>query len=349
VANKHKNQVNVFVSVPFPEWAIQRMHEADPRARILYDADLMPKQRYTADRIGEPLEWTDDMERRWREYASVAEVVLGFDRRHLEQLVELAPNLDWIQGTSTGIGPVVNRLGWASKGITVTSARGVHSVPLAEFHLMAMLAFTKDMCHLQALKEQKVFERYNTRQLRGKTLGIIGLGSVGREVARLARAFGVRTLGIKRVYQGASPSTLGVDRLYPAEQLKELVAQCDFLSLTVPGTLETEGLIDYDVLNVMKPDGVLINTARGTVVIQDDLVRALRDGTLRGAALDVFEVEPLPEDSPLWELPNTLLSPHSASCAECEDQAMTDLFIDNLGRYLDGLPLRNVIDPNLEY
>jgi len=341
--------VTVFVVVPFPAGCIDRMSKADPRVELIYDRTLIPERRYRADRVGKPMDWTVDMERRWCEHAARAEVMLGFHKPHLDRLREVAPNLRWLQGTSTGIGPITHEMGWVDQGILVTSARGIHNIPIAEFHLMAMLAFTKDIFHMLDLQSEKRFERYNTGQLRSKTLGIIGLGANGTELARLARALGMRVLGTKRTVEGANAALLGVDRLYPRSQLGEMLAECDFLSITPPGTPETEGMLDYDMLRRLKEGAVLINTSRGTVVVEEDLIRVLEEGHLRGAALDVFRTEPLPQDNPLWDMDNVLVSPHSASCAEFEDQLMTDLFIENLRRYLDGLPLKNVIDPELQY
>jgi len=349
MAERKTGPVNVFVVALFPEDCIEKMKNADPRANIIYDSALMPEPRYKADRVGKPTEWTGEMEAKWCEYAAQADVILGFDRRHLDRYTELAPNLKWLQGTSTALGPVTRRMGWVDKGIVVTSASGIHSVPIAEYQLMAMLAFTKDIFHMFKLKGQRKYERYNTGQLRGKTVGIVGLGKNGQEVARLCRAHGMRVLGVKRVYEGANPATLGVDKLYPKEQIREMFAECDFVSLTVPTTDETYKFMDYEMFKAMKPGCVVINNSMGTTVVQDDLIRALQEGHLGGAAMDVFEVEPVPEDSPIWEMDNVLFSPHSASCAEFEDANMTDLFVDNLRRYLDGLPMRNVIDPELQY
>jgi phosphoglycerate dehydrogenase-like enzyme len=299
--------------------------------------------------MGKPMDWTQELEDLWRSYAAEAEVMLGFHQPHLAELRELAPGLRWLQGTSTGIGPITHQLGWADEGIVVTSARGIHNVPIAEFHLMAMLAFTKDIFHLFQLKAERRFERYNTGQLRTKTLGIIGLGTNGTEIARLGRALGMRVLGTKRTTEGANAGLLGVDHLYPLRELASMLGECDFLSVTPPGTPETEGMLDNAMLSQLKPGAMVINTSRGTVVDEGALLRLLREGQIGGAALDVFSVEPLPPGNPLWEMDNVIISPHSASCAEFEDLCMTELFIDNLRRYLEGLPLRNIIDPALQY
>lgn len=178
--------VNVFVAVPMPQDCLQLISKVDPRVNLIYDEALIPKQRYKADRKGEHLEFTSEMEERWLCYLRTAHVMFGFDPRHMKDLRQVAPLLKWVQGTSTGIGPVVAECGWAQHGIVTTSASGVHSVPLAEFVTLAMLYFTKDVPHLHSLKQQSRFERYCTAQLRGKTLGVVGVGSVGTEVARQA-------------------------------------------------------------------------------------------------------------------------------------------------------------------
>ena len=349
MGERKDRRVNVFIAVPLPEEYVDMIRKADPRINVLHDPDLQPELRYRADRVGKPMDWTDEMEEKWLGYLSQAEVILGFDRRHLDRIKECAPDLKLMQGTSTALGPVTKKMGWVEQGITVTSASGIHSVPIAEYQIMAMLAFTKDIFHMIDLMGQKRYERYCTGQLAGKTVGIVGLGKNGTAVARRARAMGMRVLGVKRVVEGANPGVYSVDEIFPMERIKEMLAQCDFVSLTVPTTSDTLKFMDYDMMKAMKPGSVLINNSMGTTIVQDDLVRVLQEGHLGGAAIDVYEVEPMPADHPLWDCPNVLLSPHSASCAEHEDINMTNLFIDNLLRYLDGMPLRNVIDPELQY
>ena len=342
-------KVVVFIVAPFPPEFVEKMQRADPRAEIIYDRTLMPDIRYRADRVGYPLTFPPEMEERWRRYLAQAEVILGFDRPRLAQLRELAPRLRWIQATSTAVGPITKKMGWLEQGITVTSASGIHSVPIAEFVVLALLAFTKDIFRLFRHKQEKKFERYCTGQLQGKTLGIVGLGKNGTAVAKRASALGMRVLGIKRTHQGTDPAPLGVDEMYSKENIHDMLGQCDFVSLTVPTTRETYQYMDYDMFKAMRPGSILINNSMGTIVKEEDLIRALEEGHLGGAALDVFAQEPLDPDNPLWEMENVLISPHSASCAEWEDAEMTELFIDNLRRYLDDKPLRNAIDPELQY
>ena len=347
---ENESSLKVLVTIPLSREHRDKIAAADPRIALTYEETLMPEPRYEADKVGEPMEWSNAMESRWLDLLKETDVLFGFDRRHMSELPDLAPKLKWIQGSSTGIGTAVADHGWTERGIVVTSASGVHAVPLAEFHAMAILAFSKDIHRMFEHKEAKAFERYCTGQTRGKTLGVIGLGKNGREIAGLAKAMGMRVIGTKRNWE---PSTmwpeLGVEYLYPIEDLHRMLGECDFVSVTPPSTPETQQLIDADALAAMKPGTVLINTSRGTVVDEDALVDALRGGNLAGAALDVFEVEPLPPESPLWDMDNVLIMPHSASCAEHENDKLTDLFVANLLRYLDDQPLLNVIDPRLQY
>jgi phosphoglycerate dehydrogenase-like enzyme len=188
------------------------------------------------------------------------------------------------------------------------------------------------------------WERFAGEHIRGRTLGVVGLGRVGREVARLARAAGMRVVAIRRSTGGAGTVAEGVDALYGSAQLPLLLAESDYVALTVPLTTETAGLIGEAELLAMKPGAVLVNVSRGAVVDESALIRVLQAGHLRGAALDVFAVEPLPPESPLWDLPNVLVTPHSMSTAVGENALVVDLFCDNLRRYLAGEPLRNVFD-----
>jgi len=342
-------KVNVFVTVPMPDECVKLMTDVDPRVNVIFDKDLIPDQRYPADRRGQAMEWTPERDRKWNEYLKEADILFGFDYRHMDNLRDFAPKLKWVQGTSTGIGPSVVKAGWPEKGIVATTASGIHSVPISEFVIMSMLCFEKDIFHLFDLKSQRKHERYCTGQLRGKTLGIVGLGKNGRLVATLAAAHGMRVLATKRTTQGYVPQNLGVDQLYAPADIKKMLPQCDYVSMTVPTTPDTYKMMDYEMFKTMKPGAVFINNSMGTTVVQDDLIRAIKEGHLRGAAIDVYEKEPVPADSPLWSMPNVLMSPHSASCCMYEDANIANLFIDNLRRYLDGRPLRNAVRPELQY
>ncbi len=327
---------------------IRQIEAVDPRIQVLHAPDLLGAPRYVADHSA-PIQRSPDQQARWQALLAQAEIMFDFDRSTVPQLAALAPNLKWLQSTSAGIGQFVAQSGLADTEILFTTASGVHATPLAEYCLMSMLMFTKLAFHIMAEKERHHWERYCAADLRGQTLAVVGMGRIGREVARLAHGVGMRVVGTKRTIAGVDPATLYLDRLYPWTDLHALLGEADFVVLIVPHTAETDGMIDEAAVAAMKPGAILINIARGAIVDETALIAALRSGHLGGAALDVFATEPLPADSPLWEMPNVLISPHSASTSSTENQKITDLFCDNLRRYLDGQPLRNVLDKKLLY
>jgi glyoxylate/hydroxypyruvate reductase A len=323
-----------------PEFVEQIRREV-PGVEVLYHPELLGKPTYVADHTALPNR-TSEQEATWRSLLAEAEILFDFDHTHREDLPDLAPKLRWIQATSAGIGQFVRRMRYAERTSWVfTTASGVHARPLAEFVLMALLMFAKDYSYLQREQANQHWQRYCATELAGKTLAIIGLGKIGRETARLARAFDMRVVGSRRHAEGTLPH---VDVLYRVDELPALLHTADFLVLACPHTPETDGLIGAEQLAMLPRGAVLINIARGAVVDQPALVEALRSGQLRGAALDVFATEPLPPGDPLWTMPNVLISPHSASTADSENRKLTALFCDNLKRYLSGQPLLNTLD-----
>ncbi|MFN8485332.1 MAG: D-2-hydroxyacid dehydrogenase [Anaerolineae bacterium] len=327
-----------------PEY-VEQIRAVDPRIEVLYEPSLLAAPRYVADHGGGPLTRSAEQEARWSALLARANVLFDFDRTHLGDLPTAAPRLRWVQATSAGIGQMVRRLGLDKTDILFTTASGVHARPLADFCLMAMLMFAKDYGWMERDKRQKRWERYCAEELTDKTLAIIGLGRVGQEVARHGKKMDMRVIGTKR-----SPEPLpDVDEVYGPDDLDAILPQADYLVLIAPHTGETERLIGERELAMMKPSAVFINIARGTLVDEAALVAALREGRLKGAALDVFQEEPLPVASPLWDMPNVIISPHSASTVTQENARITALFCDNLRRYLRGEPLRNVLDTERLY
>jgi phosphoglycerate dehydrogenase-like enzyme len=314
--------------------------------QVTYRPDLLGKPRYIADHNSR-IERTAEQEAEWRSLLATATILFDFDASHIDDLPELAPQLRWIQSTSSGIGQFVKRVGYAEKTNWIfTTASGVHARPLAEFAIMAMILFAKNFQYLQAEKEQRHWQRYAATELANKTVVIIGLGKIGQEVARLCKAFDMRTIGTRRSPEKA---TAHVDELYSPNNIDDLLPQADYLVLATPHTPETEGLIHAERVKSLKQGAVVINIARGVVIDQKAMTEALQNGHLLGAALDVFEREPLPEDDPLWTLQNVIISPHSASTADTENAKITDIFCDNLERFLEGNPMRNVLDTEKLY
>jgi glyoxylate/hydroxypyruvate reductase A len=325
---------------------VERIRQVDPRLEVIYEPELLRPPRYAADHKGAPLERTPDQEARWRQLLREADILFDFDQTHLEDLPEVAPNVRWIQATSSGIGPFVQRMGYASRmpGTVFTRASGVHAQPLAEFCVMVMLMFRKGLHRVMRDQERKHWERYAGTDLEGRTLVVVGLGGVGREVVRMAKALRMRVVGVDRPGYLFDPDALPLDEFHPAGELHAVLGEAEHLVLIAPHTPETEGMIGARELALMPPGAVFINISRGALVDEEALMEALRSGHLAGAGLDVFAEEPLPPDSPFWEMPNVLVSPHSASTSDRENRRLTDLFCENLRRFLSGEPLINVLD-----
>lgn len=263
-----------------------------------------------------------------------------------------APRLKWVQLTSAGAEHLLEAVQEGRPDLLVTTASGIHRVPIAEFVVWAMITLSRRLG--QVLRESSARQWqpqpprfYYGEEIRGKTLGVLGLGAIGREVAAVGRAMGMRTLGFRR--SGGSAEEAGADGLFGPEGLDAMLPQCDFLVVALPLTPETTGLLGERELRAMKPTGYLVNVARGAIVEQEALVRALREGWIAGAALDVFAEEPLPESSELWGLPNLVITPHLAGATMPYLERATDVFIENLRRYLAGGEMVNLLDRKKGY
>jgi phosphoglycerate dehydrogenase-like enzyme len=278
-----------------------------------------------------------------------------------------APNLRWVQLDTAGVNHLLDTPLWKSD-VTLTTLNGVAPSNMAEFALMMMMAFGHRlplMLELQHRREWPSFQfrwdHFTPQELRGATLGVIGYGAIGRELGRLAHAFGMRVLGMNRTgHSSARPLTFAVpalqglpgsepDALFTPDRLAEMVAACDYVVVIAPYTESTHHLVGEAALRAMKPTAVLIIIARGGVVDEAALIRALQEGWISGAALDVFEQEPLPAGSPLWSMPNVIISPHAAGFTARYYEVIQELFGENLRRYLVGEPLLNQVDRTRQY
>lgn len=312
-------------------------------ARVLFDPELVAPPRFAGDHSGRPgFRRTREQEARYRAWLAEADVHFDLDAELAPSFPTLAPRLRWIQATSSGIGPLVRRTGLDRSGITITNAAGIHAVPLAEHALLALLYFVKDVPDRLRVQRAHVWQRYAGRELRGMTATVVGLGAVGLEIARLLRAVGVRVIGIRRSPLGPDEADR-VDEAATPDRLREVLPRSDALVLIAPHTRETEGMIGAHELSLLPPGAIVVNLARGALIDEPALIDALRRGRLGGAALDVAAVEPLPPDSPLWDLPNVLVTPHSAATVARENERLTDLFVENLRRDRAGEPLRNLL------
>ena len=285
-------------------------------------------------------------------------VAEAFDR-----LLSRAPHLTWVHSATSGVERALTPAARA-RDVLVTNARGVFSRPIAEHVLLMILAVSRHLPELLELQRERTWQPLEGRELRELTIGIVGYGSLGRSVASLASAFGARVIALRRRPDGAPadggqaagpddddgfPFEPRVDRVFGPDRLHDLLAESDIVVLAAPLTPETDGMIDEAAVGAMKRDAWLINVARGRLVDDTALIRALRDNRIGGAALDTFRDEPLPPGSAYWELPNVILTPHTAwSSARVLDRSI-DLFCDNLVRFSRGEPLRNVVDPAAGY
>ena len=283
---------------------------------------------------------------------------------HLPQdAQEIAPQMRWLQLHSAGINHILDHS--VMRGdVAITTVSGIHATPIAEYVFASLLAHrwlvpTWTECQREARWPSGRWSLYARPELRDSTLGIVGYGSIGREVGRLGRAFGMRVLALRRSrgqakesyaseHTGDGEGTIP-ERFFAPEELHEMLAECDYVVVALPLTPETKHLIGEAELRAMKPSAYLVNIARGAIVDEAALVRALRKGWIAGAGLDVFEREPLPDDSPLWSMDNVLISPHVAGFTPRYDERAAALFAENLERYLSGKPLLNLVDKNRGY
>ena len=332
---------------------LERIREAAPGARL-----VMVSHEGLADG---PLDGVQALLRGWISADA-------FDR-----VLAKAPQLAWVHSASAGVENVLTPSS-LERGLVITNARGVFSRPIAEYVLMMILAISRRLPQLLELQRERTWQPLEGVELRDVTIGIVGLGSIGQAVADLARAFGCRVIATRlragdtaasgvgaRAASGetadeadrsgdeSGPTEANLERVAGPEGLPRLLAESDFVVLALPLTPDTESVINDEMLALVKPGAWLINVARGRLVDERALVRALREGRIGGAVLDAFREEPLPSSSPLYDLPNVIVTPHTSwSSGRVLDRSI-ELFCDNLRRFARGEELLNVVDPAAGY
>ncbi|MEP7332282.1 MAG: D-2-hydroxyacid dehydrogenase [Terracoccus sp.] len=331
----------VLISTYLEPELVERMRQSLD-AELLYAPELLPSPRFGNDHDGTHPTLSPAQERQWLQMLTTADVAFDFDWRDPAQLLTNAPRLQWVQATSAGIGGFVKRHGLDGGELRLTTAAGTHAAPLAEFAVAGVLHLVRDVPHLMTRQREHHWERHVSGQLAGRRATIVGLGSIGRHVAAAFDALGVHVTGVGR--SGSTYDLPAGVATVAIENLDDVLGATDVLVLAVPLTTQTQNLIDASRVAALPAGAIVVNLARGQVVDEAALTEALIAGRLGGAALDVFEVEPLPAGSPLWDLPNVLISPHSASTASAENEVLTDLFIDNYRCLRAGEPLRNLYD-----
>lgn len=318
---------------------LERIREAAPGARIVM---------LTVEGIADgPL---DDVEVMLRGPLPAA----VFDR-----VLARAPRLAWVHSATAGVERVLTPASRA-RGLVITNARGVFSRPIAEYVMLMILAVSRRLPQLLELQRERTWQPLEGSELRDVTVGIVGLGSMGRAVGALATAFGCRVIAVRRRAAAGTAAAVGeleelplgeamLERVDGPEGLPALMAESDFVVLAAPLTPETEGMIDEAVLAAAKPGSWIINVARGRLIDERALVRALRGGPIGGAVLDTFAEEPLPATSPFYDLSNVILTPHTSwSSGRVLDRSV-ELFCENVRRFAAGEPLLNVVDPDAGY
>jgi D-2-hydroxyacid dehydrogenase (NADP+) len=276
---------------------------------------------------------------------SWADVIFGL--RLPPDTIARAPKLKWIQAISAGVDHLTGTDVWQSR-VILTGVSGIHATPIGEFVLGLMLMFAKNACLSFEMMKMRAWRRYPTSTIRDKTVGIVGLGHIGKEVARLSKAFGMKVLATRRSIRKSGKSR-NVDLLLPHTRMRQMLSLSDYVVLSVPLTAETRHIIGDAELRSMKRTAYLINIGRGSLVDEDALIRALEEKRIAGAGLDVTYKEPLPKESRLWDFDNVILSPHISGGREDYMLHATELFCENLRRYVRGKRLLNVIDRGRGY
>jgi len=305
----------------------EKILEAAPGTRVI---------PVSADGIAdEPMDEVEVLLRGWS---------LGGDP--LDRLVGRAPRLRWIHSVSVGVESVLTPC-TLLRGLTVTNGRGVFDRPIAEYVMTMILTICRRLPQLMELQRERTWQPIEAEEMAQVTIGLVGLGGIGCEVAELARPFGPRIVAIRR--RPNASRVEGVEVLGGIEALPKLLAVSDYVVLALPLTTETESVINDEILAGAKPGSWVINVARGGLVDEMAMLRALRSGPLGGAVLDAFREEPLPETSPFYRLPNCIVTPHTSWFSGAVLGRTFDVFCDNLRRYRAGEPLKYVVDPTAGY
>ncbi|MEV7648401.1 D-2-hydroxyacid dehydrogenase [Arthrobacter sp. NPDC089319] len=298
------------------------------------DVEAAAEVRYaTSDQLAEALDG--------------AQVLLLWDffSAALEDAWSAAGSLEWIHVAAAGVDKLLFE-DLRESGVLVTNARGIFDRPMTEFVLAVMLAFAKNLPGLLSLQRERSWQHRETERLESSHALIVGTGAIGREIARVLKAVGLRVSGAGRTARSGDPD---FGEVYASSELAAVVDGFDWLVVVAPLTAQTRHLVDAPVLKAMKPTARLINVGRGASVDTEALVEALQAGDIAGAALDVFEVEPLPAGHPLWAMDNVMISPHLSGDSRGWLPQLAGQFADNFGRYVRQQPLENVIDKKLGF
>jgi phosphoglycerate dehydrogenase-like enzyme len=321
----------------------------DPITLLVISSPHYPFLRFL-DRLPQPVTVLTGTDLEFlKQHAPEADVILnGFhDGSALRAILPLAPRVKWIHALSAGVEKVLSPE-LIECPAPLTNGRGVFGPALAEFVIAAMFYFAKDVRRLIRQQEASRWEQFDVAFLRNQTLGVIGYGGIGREAARLAHGLGMKVLALRRRTPSSEPDPV-LERSYTREQLKEMLSLSDYILAATPLTPETQGMLGPSEFHFMKSSAVFMNVGRGAVVVESALISALNQAQIRGAALDVFETEPLPPEHPFYRMENVLLSPHCADHTTGWMELAVSQFIENFERFRNGQPLEFIVDKQAGY
>lgn len=321
--------VDAYSQRPLDEECLQHITEIDKGIK-LYVADLSVCDK----------DQDSPARQEFDNFLQKAEIILG--HRMPKNLVKRAPKLKWFQAMSAGIDLLLNE-DFRTSNVMLTNMSGISAIAVAETALALMLSLSKNLQRCVEQKQQKLWKQFHPQLLNAKTLGIIGLGSIGREVAHMAKPFGMKIIAVEYTTLPAS-KTKNVDLVLTPDRLPQLLAESDYVVVCLPLTSETKNLIGEAQMRSMKPTAYLINISRGHIVDEDALGKALKEHWIAGAGLDVFSTEPLSQDSELWSFPNMIITPHIAGFLADYNQRSTEFFCNNLKRYMQKKKLQNTVD-----
>jgi len=331
--------INVLVLTPTPAEDLHQIQAVSPRLRVTDGSALVPQ----FPPRGEPPDSAKEKE--LDRLLSETEIIFGF--MPPRNVIVRAPHLKWIQTTSAGVDRTLTPEITDSK-VVMTNVSGMHVVPISEMVFSLILSHAKNLSQYFENQKGKKWERYPSEVLDGKTLGILGLGHIGRKIALLGKAYGMRVVATRRHIHKVSRAR-DVDVVYPREQIGDLLAECDYVVDCLPFTPETVKMIGESEIRRMKPTTFLVNIGRGGTIDEEALIRALQEKRIGGVGLDTFEREPLPPASPLWEMPNVIITPHMSGWTDDYLTKATAIFVENLKRYVEGKRLFNIVDKKLSY
>jgi D-2-hydroxyacid dehydrogenase (NADP+) len=332
--------IKVLVLAGIGEARLNQIRAVSPRLQVT-DASALADIKSPSD----PGKTDPETQEKLNRFLSEAEVLYSY--RSLPDIIRRAPRLKWFQLLPAGADQVLSE-DLVKSQVILTNTRGIHGTQISELVFELMLMHVKQAHQCFRNQQDKYWDKFTPALLSGKTLGIVGYGAIGKELARLGKAFRMRVVGTRRSALRATRAR-NVDRIYPREQIGEMLAESDFVVLALPSTAETHKMFGEKELRNMKSSAFLVNIGRGTTVDEEALVRALAEKRISGAGLDCFFQEPLATDSPLWEIPGVIITPHVAGTREDYQTLATDVFCDNMKRYVKGQRLLNVVDKRKGY